>query len=62
MRHTLIIAWAALFAAILAIWGATTILANPQRAAGANPPAPSVDVMQLMKNAKDLPDRPFGAN
>ena len=62
MRHTIIIAWAALFAAILAIWGATAILANPRTSTGAAPRAPALDVMQLMKNARDLPERPFGAN
>jgi hypothetical protein len=61
MRQTLIIACAALIAGLLAIWGANTILAKPQKEGSAHPAAASIDVMQMMKNAKDLPEQQFGA-
>ena len=61
MRHTIILA-TALAAAIIAIWGTTAIVANPQKEAKPGPAAASVDVMQMMRNAKDLPEQQFDAH
>ena len=61
MRKMMILTTAAFIAAIPAIWGATAILAKPQRAANATQAATSIDVMQMMRNAKDLPEQQFGA-
>jgi hypothetical protein len=60
MRHTIILATAALVAAILAIWGATTILATPDRGPAASA-STSLGVMHMMKNARDLPQEQYDA-
>jgi hypothetical protein len=62
MRHTIILATAAIVAAILALWGATAIVANPQEGAKPAPAGASVDVMQMMRNAKNLPEQQFDAH
>jgi hypothetical protein len=62
MRHTFILAIAALVAAILAIWGATTILATPHGRADVMPASTSLGVMQMMKSAKDLPQEQYDAH
>ena len=62
MRYTMILATAALIAAIPAIWGATAVLAKPQKGADAAAAAASIDVMGMMKNAKGLPDQQFDAH
>jgi len=62
MRYTMILATAALIAAIVAIWGASIILAHPQKGADAAAAAASIDVMGMMKNAKGLPDQQFDAH
>ena len=62
MRHTFFLAIAALVAAILAIWGATTILATPHGRTDVVPASTSLGVMQMMKDAKDLPEQQFDAH
>ena len=62
MRKMMILTTAALIAAIPVIWGATAILAKPQKGASAAPAATSIDVMQMMKSAKGLPDQQFDAH
>ena len=60
MRQTIIVATLAVV--ILAIWGASTIVANPQKAANAEPATASIGVMQMMKDARDLPEQQFDAH
>jgi hypothetical protein len=55
MRLTVIAT--ALVVAIVAVWGA-----NSPRKATVAPASTSVDVMQMMKNAKNLPDQSFDAH
>ena len=62
MRKMMILTTAALITAIPAIWGATAILAKPRNGADAAPAGTSIDVMGMMKNAKDLPDQQFDAH
>lgn len=59
MRQTIILA--ALAAAILALWGGTTIVANPQKAASEGYATTSIGVMQMMKDAKGLPEQQYDA-
>jgi hypothetical protein len=59
MRRTLTLASIALVAAILAIWGTTDIVATSPKKASA---ASSIDVMQMMRDAKNLPEQQFDAN
>ena len=59
MRRTLTFASIALVAAILAIWGTTGIVATSPKKASADS---SIDVMQMMRNAKNLPEQQFDAN
>ena len=59
MRRTLTLASIALVAAILAIWGTTDIVATSPKEASA---ASSIDVMQMMRDAKNLPEQQFDAN
>ena len=63
MRKMMIIVTAAMIAAIPAIWGATAILAKAHKATAAAPApaATSLDVMEMMKNAKGLPEQQFDA-
>ena len=61
MRQTIILA--ALAAAILAIWGATTIVANPQKSThDEHATTTSLGVMQMMKDAKGLPEQQYDAH
>ena len=60
MRQTVIAA--ALVVAILAILGASVITANSPRTGTAAPASTSRDVMQMMKDAKNLPDQTFEAH
>jgi hypothetical protein len=64
MRKIMIIVTAAMIAAIPAIWGATAILAKPHKATAAAPApaATSIGVMEMMKNAKELPEQQFDAH
>ena len=59
MRQTVIAT--ALVIAIVAIWGATVITANSPRTTTV-PASTSVDVMQMMKDAKNLPAQRFDAH
>ena len=59
MRRTLTLASIALVSAILAIWGTTGIVAtSPTKVSAAS----SIDVMQMMRDAKNLPEQQFDAN
>jgi hypothetical protein len=62
MRKMMILTTAALIAAIPVIWGATAILAKSQKGTSAAPAATSIDVMGMMRNAKDLPEQQFDAH
>jgi hypothetical protein len=62
MRQTTIIAALVAIAATLAIWGATAIVANPQKPSTHTFGASSIDVMQMMRNAKDLPEQHYDAH
>jgi len=61
MRRTIIVASTALVTAIAAGWGATIVAHSPK-----NPPSvaasSSIDVMKMMKDAKNLPEERFDAN
>ena len=62
MRQTVIVATAALIAAVVAIWSATAIPGNSPRQATATSVSTSIDVMEMMKNAKNLPEQRFDAH
>ena len=51
---------AGVVAAIVAAWGAGVITAHSPKTA--TPASSSVDVMQMMKDAKNLPDQSFDAH
>ena len=51
-----------LIIATVAILGATVINANSPRLATATSASASIDVMQMMKDAKDLPTEQFDAH
>lgn len=51
-----------LIIATVAILGATVINANSPRLATATPASTSIDVMQMMKNAKNLPEERYDAH
>jgi hypothetical protein len=59
MRQTIILA--ALAAVILSLWGATTIVAN-QKATNVEQATTSIGVVQMMKEAKNLPEQQFDAH
>jgi len=59
MRRTLTFASITLVAAILAIWGTTGIVATSPKKASVDS---SIDVMQMMSNAKGLPEEKFDAH
>ena len=59
MHKTLSFASIALVAAIVAIWGTTGIVATSPNTAVANT---SIDVMQMMRNARNLPEQQFDAH
>jgi hypothetical protein len=59
MRRTLTLASIALVASTLAIWGTTGIVATAPTKVSA---ASSIDVMQMMRDAKNLPEQQFDAN
>jgi hypothetical protein len=61
MRQTAIIVSTALITAIVAILGAAVIRANPPMKATAAPASVSIDVMQMMREAKNLPHQQFDA-
>ena len=61
MRQTIIITAFAAIAATFAIWGAMAV-ANPQKQKSATHTSGAVDVMQMMRNAKDLPEQHYDAH
>jgi hypothetical protein len=61
MRQTAIIASTALITAIVSILGMAVIRANPPMKSTAAPASVSIDVMQMMKDAKKLPHQQFDA-
>lgn len=52
----------ALVVAIVAIWGASVITAHSPKTATATPASTLIDVMRMMKDAKNLPDESFDAH
>ena len=63
MRQTFIVAATiAVVTAIVAIWGATVIIEHSPKHTTAGPVSKSIDVMQIMKDAKNLPEERFDAN
>ena len=62
MRQTSIVATAAVVIAIVAILGVTVINANSPRQATTAPASASIDVMQMMKDAKHLPQQQYDAH
>ena len=65
MRQTIIVvACTAFVTAIVASWGTAAIVAHSPKKLGAAVPAAftSVDVMQLMKSAKNLPEESYDAH
>jgi hypothetical protein len=61
MRQTAIVATSALLVALAAIWGVTVINAKSPTQASVPSSASSIDVMQMMKNAKNLPVQQYDA-
>lgn len=59
MRKTVAFASVALVAAVVTIWGATVIVANSPKEASVQ--SASIDVMQMMRNARNLPEQQFDA-
>jgi hypothetical protein len=62
MRHTPILTAAAVITAIAAILGVTVINAKSAKQATIAPATSSIDVMQMMKDAKNLPQEQFDAH
>jgi hypothetical protein len=62
MRQTQIITAAALIAAVVAILGVTVINAKSSKHTTVVPASSSINVMQMMKDAKDLPTQQFDAH
>jgi hypothetical protein len=62
MRQTAIAAGTALIAAIVAMWGASLATTQSPRTEGLAPAPASVDVMQMMKDAKHLPAQQYSAH
>ncbi len=62
MRKIIVIGIAVALAAVAAIWGGTVIGANTSRVASATASASPVAVMQMMRDAKDLPEQQFDAH
>ena len=59
MRPTIIIGTVTLIIALVAIWNTDGIIANPGQADFVA--SPSLDVMQMMKDMKDLPEQQYDA-
>ncbi len=59
MRPTIIIGTVTLIIALVAIWNTSGIIANPGKADFVA--SPSMDVMQMMKDMKDLPEQQYDA-
>ena len=62
MRHTPILTAAAVITAIAAILGVTVINAKSAKQATFAPATSSIDVLQMMKDAKNLPQEQFDAH
>jgi hypothetical protein len=62
MRKIIAIGIAAIWAAVAAIWGGTVIGGNNATVSSAAPAASPVSVMQMMKDARDLPEQQFDAH
>lgn len=62
MRRAIIVAiTAALVTAIVASWGTTVITGHSPKNSGAAMASKPIDVMQMMKDAKDLPEEKYDA-
>jgi ribosomal protein S15P/S13E len=59
---TIVSALALFTAMVVAIWGASTILAHTTKNPNAVTAQSSVDVMQMTKEAKNLPEEHFDAH
>ena len=59
MRPTIIIGTVALIIALVAIWNTSGTIANPGKADFVA--SPSMHVMQMMKDTKDLPEQQYDA-
>jgi hypothetical protein len=62
MRHTAILTAAAVITTITAILSVTVINAKSAKQATIAPATSSIDVMQMMKGAKNLPQEQFDAH
>jgi hypothetical protein len=62
MRQTQIITAALLITGVVALLGVTVINAKSDRHASFARTSGSIDVMQMMRNAKDLPVQQFDAH
>ena len=62
MRHTPILTAAAVITAIAAILGVTVINAKSAKQAMIAPATSSIDVMQMMKEAQNLPEQQYDAH
>jgi len=62
MRQTIIIAGTALVSAAIAVWGTTVIIAQSPKTSAAIKAAPSIEVIEMMKRAKNLPEEKFDAH
>ena len=62
MRLTLIAAVSSVVVAVVAIWGPTVIIAPHPKDANAAPASASIDAMQMMKDARNLPVERFDAH
>ena len=61
MSKTLVAATMAVITAAIATWSATVIIASPPKQNAVAPASTSIDVLQLMRDAKDLPEQQFDA-
>ena len=55
MRHFIAIAVTAIISAVAASWGTTVIMAGAAHKANVAPAAAAMDILQMMRNAKNLP-------
>ena len=62
MRHIQLVTAAALITGFVAVVGVTVINAKSARQVTAAPASTSVSVMQMMKDAKNLPEERFDAH
>jgi hypothetical protein len=63
MRQTVVVAAiTAVITAIIVSWGTSVIVAHSAKGSPSVKASSSVDVMQLMKNSKNLPEERFDAH